>query len=108
MRIALIDDDATTNFINQNKLKREISECDVVAFSNGKEALDYLAKGNKIEIALLDMNMPVMNGLEFLKKHVLLPKEKQIKKGVMDKKESILLFDFSSGQKGVCFFSNDF
>ena len=69
MKIALIDDDSTTNFINKIKLEKAVSNCVIVTFSNGKEALDYLEKGNEIDLALLDLNMPVMNGMQFLKKH---------------------------------------
>lgn len=78
MRIALIDDDATTNFINKNKLKKQVENCEVFPFSNGKEAIDFLEAGNKLDVALLDMNMPVMNGLEFLKFHSELPEDKRI------------------------------
>ena len=80
MRIALIDDDLTTNFINKNKLMREIVNCEVFPFANGKEAIDYLKEGDGLDIALLDMNMPVMNGIDFLKNHTLLPENKRIKK----------------------------
>ena len=80
MKIALIDDDITTNFINKNKLKKELVDCEVFPFNNGKEALDYLSNGNKLDIALLDMNMPVMNGLEFIKNHSSLPEESKIGK----------------------------
>lgn len=80
MRIALIDDDFTTNFINKNKLMREIDHCEVFTFANGKEAMDYLSEGNNIDIALLDMNMPVMNGIDFLKNHSQLSDEERIKK----------------------------
>lgn len=80
MKIALIDDDLTTNFINKNKLKKEVEGCDVFTFGNGKEAIDYLQEGNEVDVALLDMNMPIMNGLEFLKKHSELTKDLKIKK----------------------------
>src|SRR6185369_3406266 len=34
----------------------------------GQEALELLALQNDIELILLDINMPVMNGLQFLEK----------------------------------------
>ncbi len=39
----------------------------VVAVANGKEALDAL-KDNQFDLALIDIEMPVMNGVEFLQK----------------------------------------
>ena len=80
MKIALIDDDFTTNFINKNKLKKEVENCEVFTFGNGKETIDFLLEGNELDVALLDMNMPVMNGLEFLKKHSELRNDLKIKK----------------------------
>jgi len=75
MRIALVDDDVTTNFINKSKLTKEIESCEVISFFNGKEALDYLNSGEEINVALL-----VMNGLEFLKNHSKLQVKKKIEK----------------------------
>lgn len=39
----------------------------VHASSNGREALDYLKKGPRPSVVLLDLMMPVMDGYEFLK-----------------------------------------
>jgi two-component SAPR family response regulator len=80
MKIALIDDDFTTNFINKNKLKKEVENCEVFTFGNGKETIDYLLEGNGLDVALLDMNMPIMNGLDFLKKHSELENKLKIKR----------------------------
>ena len=71
--VALVDDDEITNFLNQ----RVVSELDfannVKVFSNGKEILDHMKEATeKPELILLDINMPVMNGFEFLKAHKLL------------------------------------
>jgi two-component system chemotaxis response regulator CheY len=35
---------------------------------NGQEALDMIAKNPDTDLLLVDINMPVMNGLEFIKK----------------------------------------
>jgi two-component system chemotaxis response regulator CheY len=38
----------------------------VVEAGNGREALDRLAENPDIDLALVDWNMPVMDGLEFI------------------------------------------
>jgi two-component system chemotaxis response regulator CheY len=42
--------------------------CTIVDAMNGQEALDVLAVQADIELILLDINMPVMNGLQFMEK----------------------------------------
>jgi two-component system chemotaxis response regulator CheY len=42
--------------------------CTIVDAMNGQEALDVLALQKDIELILLDINMPVMNGLQFMEK----------------------------------------
>jgi CheY-like chemotaxis protein len=74
--ILLIDDDFATNFINKKIIQKvNIFEQIEVAL-NGKEALDYLSNKGKFEsidnkypkpqLILLDINMPVMDGWEFI------------------------------------------
>ncbi|GMN05138.1 response regulator [Croceitalea sp. MTPC5] len=67
--ILLIDDDETTNFLNKLFVKQLDSNLEVNVVLNGKEAIDFLVLNGK-EIApcliVLDTNMPVMNGWEFL------------------------------------------
>lgn len=68
--ILLVDDDPITNFIHEDILSSlEITD-EINIASNGKEALDLLLrncdKGNCPQLILLDLNMPVMNGFEFI------------------------------------------
>lgn len=66
-RIMLVDDDESTNFINKLFLKEAKASDDIVVFQNGKEALAYLSVGDHtVNLILLDINMPIMNGWEFL------------------------------------------
>jgi two-component system chemotaxis response regulator CheY len=43
-------------------------KCEIVAAQNGQEGLEKLAKNPDADLILLDINMPLMNGLEFIKK----------------------------------------
>ncbi|MGI4739017.1 MAG: response regulator [Janthinobacterium lividum] len=77
--ILLVDDDSTTNFLNKLLINRlQVVEQLLVA-ENGAEALALLqAVGtpdapDSPALVLLDVNMPVMNGLEFLEAYQALP-----------------------------------
>jgi CheY-like chemotaxis protein len=71
--ILLIDDNETSNFLNERLLKRMDLTDHIQVVTNGKQALDYLEKLSrggsqyvKPELILLDINMPVLDGFEFL------------------------------------------
>jgi len=69
--IMLIDDDEATNFHHQ--LIIEDNDCckELVVFEYAEEALQYLKDGNKTTptVIFLDINMPRMNGWEFLEEY---------------------------------------
>jgi CheY-like chemotaxis protein len=69
----LVDDDDTTNFLNQKLLQRMAVTDTVLVAGNGQEALDLLythcespTSPTCPALILLDMKMPRMNGFEFL------------------------------------------
>jgi CheY-like chemotaxis protein len=74
--VLLIDDDEITNFINKDLLSGMRVVEHIVICENGKEALDYLQKAYAEpsdpefiapDLIFLDLNMPVLDGFEFLK-----------------------------------------
>jgi len=67
MTILLIEDDAIEILkFNRSLFKlREVHE--LIEAHNGENALDILAENSQIDLILLDLNMPKMNGFEFLK-----------------------------------------
>lgn len=81
--ILFIDDDEPTNFLN--KLIVEESNCTqhIQVAQSGQEALDYLTKSGafanneelfpKPDLIFLDINMPGMDGWEFLESYQQLP-----------------------------------
>ncbi|GAB3290411.1 response regulator [Hymenobacter tenuis] len=69
MRIVLIDDDSTSIFLMRMLLQLEELADSVTSFQSGQEALEYLRQSppeQRPEIILLDLNMPVMSGWDFL------------------------------------------
>ncbi len=67
--ILLVEDDIVDVASVERILKDLNITTPLVHLNNGKEALEYLRNTNnqRPSLILLDLNMPVMNGLEFLK-----------------------------------------
>lgn len=72
VRILLVDDDEINNFISIKLIKKVLLNTEISACLNGKFAIDELIEINRKDPAalpdyiLLDINMPIMNGWEFL------------------------------------------
>ncbi|WP_158973643.1 response regulator [Cellulophaga sp. L1A9] len=71
----IVDDDD----IYQFTIKKTINSLDlaknIIAFSDGEEALDYMIKNlhndeELPDIILLDINMPIMDGYQFMEEYV--------------------------------------
>lgn len=80
--IMLIDDNPDDNFFHERVIKKVDAANHVVVQQSGKEALEYL-KGKEFhtdkhpDLIFLDINMPGMNGWEFLEEYKKLDKELQ-------------------------------
>ncbi len=83
--ILLVDDDPDDNFFHQRIInKMEITHAIAVA-KNGVEALEYLRKENQVipELIFLDINMPKMNGWEFLEQYKTLDEKQKARITIM-------------------------
>ena len=67
MTILLIEDDAV-EILKFNRSLVKLGEVhELIEAHNGEIALGLLAENSQIDLILLDLNMPKMNGFEFLK-----------------------------------------
>lgn len=77
LSIMLVDDNATDLFLHERFLTHQQIAKEITSFNYAEKALHYLAEKNDIEklpdIILLDIQMPLMNGFEFLKHYEKLP-----------------------------------
>ncbi len=65
-KVLVVDDSALIHQMYKMVLMRY--HCQIVDAINGQDGLDKLAKHPDVNLILLDINMPVMNGIEFIKK----------------------------------------
>lgn len=66
LKILSVDDDLINLKLISIMLKKNQYIDSVVEAKNGLEALDILQSTNDIDLILLDIKMPIMNGIEFL------------------------------------------
>ncbi len=74
-KVLLVDDSQSTNFFNKMIIERTNVSENVGIAKNGSEALEYLQSGAVPEVIFLDINMPVMNGWEFIAEYQKLEEE---------------------------------
>lgn len=83
-RVLLVDDDDITNFFNQHLISKLGIAEEITVVLNGQEAIDFLTtqEGGVFpspDLVLLDINMPIMDGYQFLAAHDSLPPEQKAK-----------------------------
>jgi two-component system chemotaxis response regulator CheY len=64
-KILAIDDEKSIRFIIENTFNKDF---EVTTMGNGMDALFYLQSGNLPDVIICDVEMPVLNGFEFIRR----------------------------------------
>jgi len=69
--VMLIDDNTDDNFYHERVIKKNNAAHKVISIESAKEAIDYLKVPENLrpDIIFLDINMPEMNGWEFIEEY---------------------------------------
>jgi CheY-like chemotaxis protein len=73
LQFILVDDDPISNMISKLTVEKVLGEVEINVFTNANHALAFIETDNSISsskriILLLDINMPIITGWEFLEK----------------------------------------
>jgi CheY-like chemotaxis protein len=94
----VIDDDKIYHFLFKNLLKQNKIDVNTTFFPNGFEAIEHLKKNpaedNLPDLILLDVNMPIMNGWQFLEEYTKI-------KGSLKKTSEIFMISSSNNEVDI-------
>jgi putative two-component system response regulator len=69
-KVLIADDDYINRRLLISLLKKELYKVEIVEAVDGKNALDVCRNNLDIQLILLDIEMPIMDGAEFLKHYI--------------------------------------
>jgi len=67
LKVLVVDDDFINRKLLHTLLKKNLKVSDIIEAENGSDALDKMKKNPDINLILLDIMMPIVDGIEFLK-----------------------------------------
>ena len=68
-RVLIVDDDYINRKLLSSILKKELYNVETFEATNGEEALTLCQQETEIDVILLDIEMPIVNGIEFLERY---------------------------------------
>ncbi len=78
LKLLAVDDDIINLKLIHTMLKKNPNILEVIEAKDGLDALDKIKKNDDIDIVLLDIRMPIMNGIEFMENLFSMPEKKNI------------------------------
>ena len=102
MKILLVEDYQHTRKTTAYGLKSNIKDIEIFESENGLAAVNFVKNGNKPDIILMDISMPVMNGIDAAKEIKTLAPEVKIIMLTSFSDEKQVIGSFSSGANAYC------
>lgn len=68
LKILIAEDDLTSMLLLKQMLSNHIFSCNIYQANNGIEAIELVKENKNIDIVLMDLKMPAMDGFEAMKK----------------------------------------
>lgn len=69
-KVLVADDDYINRRLLISLLNKELYQVEIIEAIDGKNALDICRQNLDIQLILLDVEMPIMDGAEFLKQYI--------------------------------------
>jgi len=67
-KLLIVDDDPASTFLTEEILLDHLGDISIITFNSAPDCLDFLSREKGEMIIFLDINMPGMNGWEFLRR----------------------------------------
>ncbi|MEA3455861.1 MAG: response regulator [Campylobacterota bacterium] len=67
LNVLVVDDDMINRMLLKALLKKNAKVSNISEAENGAEALEVTKREDNVDLILLDIMMPILNGIEFLK-----------------------------------------
>jgi len=67
LNVLVVDDDMINRMLLKTLLRKNPKVTNIIEAENGSDALDKMKKDPSINLILLDIMMPIVDGIEFLK-----------------------------------------
>jgi len=67
LKVLVVDDDMINRMLLKTLLKKNTKVTEIIEAENGSDALNKMEQEQGIDIILLDIIMPIVDGIEFLK-----------------------------------------
>lgn len=102
MKILLVEDYQHTRKTTTYGLKSNIKDVEIFESDNGLAAVNFIKNGNKPDVILMDISMPVMNGIDAAKQIKIMAPDIKVIMLTSFSEEKQVMESFSAGANAYC------